>query len=131
LYSPIMTSSSNIAADAIYRFIEGKLKRLTDYMGIPVAELSNQIKEMEGKIVFLGDACNIHKDYFIRELGDRVRIAPPNTALARASSVAVLAGKAYLEGKLESCYDMVPFYLRKSQAERERENADKKVKADD
>jgi universal bacterial protein YeaZ len=131
LICPMIDARNNQVFTAIYRFIGGKFERLTDYLGIPVTELSGIIKKMEGKIVFLGDACGMHKDYFVGELGERVRIAPPNVALAKAASVAVLAGKAYGEGRLESCYDMVPFYLRKSQAERERENADKKVKTDD
>ncbi len=129
LICPMIDARNNQVFTAIYRFIGSKLERLTDYMGIPVTELADILRSMEGETVFLGDACNMHKDYFVSELGDRVKIAPPGTSLAKASSVAILAGNAYREGKLESCYDMVPFYLRKSQAEREREN--QKVKADD
>lgn len=129
LICPMIDARNNQVFTAIYRFIGDKLERLTDYVGIPVTELADILRKMEGDTVFLGDACNMHRDYFVSELGNRVKIAPPGTALAKASSVAILAGKAYSEGKLESCYDMVPFYLRKSQAEREREN--QKVKSDD
>ncbi len=129
LICPMIDARNNQVFTAIYRFIGDKLERLTDYMGIPVTELADILRKMEGDTVFLGDACNMHRDYFVSELGNRVKIAPPGTALAKASSVAILAGKAYSEGKLERCYDMVPFYLRKSQAEREREN--QKVKSDD
>ncbi|EPR07693.1 tRNA (adenosine(37)-N6)-threonylcarbamoyltransferase complex dimerization subunit type 1 TsaB [Ruminiclostridium papyrosolvens] len=129
LICPMIDARNNQVFTAIYRFIGNKLERLTDYMGIPVTELADILRNMEGDTVFLGDACNMHMEYFVSELGNRVKIAPPGTALAKASSVAILAGKAYREGKLESCYDMVPFYLRKSQAEREREN--QKVKSDD
>lgn len=128
LVCPMIDARNNQVFTAIYRFIGGKLERLTEYLGIPVTELADTLRVMDGKITFLGDACNMHKEYFEHELGDRVRMASANTALAKASSVAILAGKAYREGKLESCYDMVPFYLRKSQAEREREN--RKVKDD-
>jgi tRNA threonylcarbamoyladenosine biosynthesis protein TsaB len=121
LICPIIDARNNQVFTAIYRFVNGKLERLTDYLGIHINELVDIIGPMEGKIALLGDACGMHKDYFEQELGDRVIIAPPNTALAKASSVAVLAGNAFLEGKLESCYDMVPFYLRKSQAEREKD----------
>ncbi|ACL75178.1 tRNA (adenosine(37)-N6)-threonylcarbamoyltransferase complex dimerization subunit type 1 TsaB [Ruminiclostridium cellulolyticum] len=128
LVCPMIDARNNQVFTAIYRFIGGKLERLTEYLGIPVTELADTLRVMDGKITFLGDACSMHKEYFEHELGDRVRIASANTALAKASSVAILAGKAYREGKLESYYDMVPFYLRKSQAEREREN--RKVKDD-
>jgi len=131
LICPMIDARNSNVFTAIYRFVNGKLERLTDYLGIHINELANIIRPMEGEIVLLGDACSMHKDYFALELGERVNIAPPNTALAKASSVAMLARNAFLEGKLESCYDMVPFYLRKTQAEREREMSEKKVTADD
>lgn len=129
LICPMIDARNNQVFTAIYRFIGDKLERLTEYQGVHVSELADQLKAMEGKIVFLGDAAGMHKDYFLQELGKRVCMAPANVVLAKASSVAVLAGNAYKNGNLESCYDMVPFYLRKSQAEREREIADKKVES--
>jgi len=138
LICPIIDARNKQVFTAIYRFVNGKLERLTDYLGIHINELVDIIRPMEGEIVLLGDACGMHKDYFEAELGERLRIAPPNIALAKASSVAVLARDAFLDGKLESCYDMVPFYLRKSQAEREKdmletalEKSEKKVTAND
>ena len=127
LICPMIDARNSQVFTAIYKFVDGRLEKLTDYMGIHINELTDIIRPMEGKIVLLGDACNMHKDYFIGEVGERVSIAPPNIALAKASSVAVLARNAFVDGKLESCYDMVPFYLRKSQAEREREMNEKKV----
>ncbi len=128
---PIIDARNSQVFTAIYKFTNGKLERLTDYLGIHINELVDIIRSMQGEIVLLGDACTLHKDYFAAQLGDRLSIAPPNTALANASSVAMLARNAFLEGKLESCYDMVPFYLRKSQAEREREMIEKKLEVND
>lgn len=118
---PIIDARNSQVFTAIYKFTEGKLERVTDYLGIHVSELVDKIKPMGGDVIFLGDASNMHKDYFVSELGQRVHLAPPNNSLARAASVAVLAGNKYSEGKFESCYDMIPFYLRKSQAEQEKE----------
>jgi tRNA threonylcarbamoyladenosine biosynthesis protein TsaB len=131
LLCPIIDARNNQVFTAIYKYVNGKLERLTDYLGIHINELVDIIRSMEGEIILLGDACTMHRDYFVSELGERLSIAPPNTVLAKASSVAVLARNAFLDGKLESCYDMVPFYLRKSQAERERELSEKKVTAND
>lgn len=128
LICPIIDARNSQVFTAVFRFINGKLERLTDYLGIHINELVDIIRPMEGEVVLLGDACNMHKDYFTLELGERVSIAPPNIALAKASSVAVLARNAFLEGKLENCYDMVPFYLRKSQAEREKDQLEKSSK---
>jgi tRNA threonylcarbamoyladenosine biosynthesis protein TsaB len=126
LLCPIIDARNSQVFTAIYRFVDGKLKRLTDYLGIHINELVDIIRQMEGEVIFLGDASGLHKDYFTAELGDRISIAPPNSSQASASSVALLARNLFLEGKLDSCFDMVPFYLRKSQAEREREINEKK-----
>jgi len=127
LICPIIDARNSQVFTAIYRFVNNKPERLTEYLGLHINELVNIIRPMEGEIILLGDACNLHKDYFTAELGERLIAAPPNIVPAKASSVAVLASHAFLEGKLESCYDMVPFYLRKSQAEREKEINEKKV----
>lgn len=125
LICPIIDARNNQVFTAIYRFVDGKLERLTEYLGIHINELSGIIRSMEGEVIFLGDACNMHRDYFTAELGNRISIAPPNLAQASASSVALQARISFLDGKLENCYDMVPFYLRKSQAEREQEKDEK------
>jgi len=70
---------------------------------------------------FCRDAAKMHEEYFTQELGDDCKIAPGNLLLQRASSVARLAYLKAMNNELESCFDMVPFYLRKSQAEREYE----------
>lgn len=114
---PVIDARNNQVFTALYKFVNGKLDRLTDYLGIHINELADIIGPMDGEVVFLGDACRLHKDFFIEKLGERAAIAPPNAVSARAASVAVLAGKMFLEGKSGSSYEMVPFYLRKSQAE--------------
>lgn len=114
---PVIDARNNQVFTAAYKFSGHKLERLTDYLGIHINELADILAAMEGEIIFLGDAAKTHKTFFEERLGNRVAVAPPNNALARAASVAVLAGEALKEGIQENCYDMKPFYLRKSQAE--------------
>ncbi len=118
---PVIDARNNQVFTAVYKFSGEKLERLTDYLGIHINELADILQAMEGDVIFLGDAAGMHKDFFYERLGSRAAMAPANSAGARAASVAVLAGRAFEEGRLEDCYDMVPFYLRKSQAEREAE----------
>jgi len=114
---PVIDARNNQVYTAAYKFSGQKLEKLTDYLGIHINELADILDAMEGDIVFLGDAAKMHKTFFEERLGSRVAVAPANTALARAASVAVLAGEILKEGIQENCYDMKPFYLRKSQAE--------------
>ena len=131
LICPIIDARNSQVFTAVYSFVDRKLKRLTDYLGIHINELVEVIRPMEGEVILLGDASGLHRDYFTEELGERISIAPPNSAQASASSVALLARNSFLEGKTENCYDMVPFYLRKSQAEREREINEKRIAQND
>ena len=124
---PVIDARNNQVFTAAYNFSGDKLDRLTEYLGIHINELADILSAMEGDIVFLGDAAKGHLEYFRERLGERVRIAPPHLTLSRASSVAVLAQRAFNEGQLQSCYDMKPFYLRKSQAEREKERTERQI----
>lgn len=117
---PVIDARNNQVFTAAYKISGDKLERLTDYLGIHINELADILSAMKEDVVFLGDAAAMHRSFFEDRLGDRCSMAPPHTALARASSVAVLAAKLYESGSLENSYDMKPFYLRKSQAEREK-----------
>jgi len=69
--------------------------------------------------VFLGDGVPVHRETIRKELGDRADFAPKNADRQRASSIAELALQALERGEGQDAESFVPFYLRKSQAERE------------
>ena len=121
LVCPIMDARNQQVFTAVYKWDEGKLLKITDYMGVHISELLLILKEKREKVVFLGDAVELHKNYLYENLGGKCEIAPGNLLLQKASSVAQIALLKALEGSTDSCFDMVPFYLRKSQAERELE----------
>lgn len=121
LICPMLDARNSQVYTAIFRVSAGKLERLTEYLGVHVGELCDKLRDMEDKVTFLGDACVLHKNYIVEQLGNRADFATPNVAMPKASSVAQLAYYKLLAGEEESCFDMVPFYLRKSQAEREAE----------
>lgn len=123
LVCPIMDARNKQVYTALYAWEKGRQVKLTEYMGIPIEELIQIVKEKNKKTVFNGDAIDIHKDLIKAELNDNCEFAPGNIKLQRASSVAQIALIKALEGMHESCFDMVPFYLRKSQAEREYEKS--------
>jgi len=121
LICPIMDARNDQVFTGIYEW-DGKCQsRLADNMAVHISELIKIIKEKNIKTVFVGDAVELHSRLLKNELGDMCMFAPPNLLVQRASSVAFLAYERALSGNLESSFDMVPFYLRKSQAEREYE----------
>jgi tRNA threonylcarbamoyladenosine biosynthesis protein TsaB len=121
LICPIMDARNNQVYTAVYKREKEIPVKITEYMGIPVADLAEIIKGKNRNCLFTGDAVLLHKDFLKEQLKENCEFAPANLQLQRASSVAQLALLNALSGKLESPYDMVPFYLRKSQAEREYE----------
>lgn len=121
LICPIMDARNSQVYTAVYKWENSMQVKVTEYMGITVSELVQLIKGKNQNTVFIGDAVYIHRDYLKSELGDKCETPPDNLLLQRASSVAQVALLRASEGMLENCFDMVPFYLRKSQAEQEYE----------
>jgi len=121
LVCPIMDSRNNQVYTAVYKWEKNVQVNITEYMGIHVSELVQLIKGKNSRVIFTGDAVEIHRDFLKEELGEMCEFAQESLLLQRASSVALLATIRVSEGKTENCFDLVPFYLRKSQAEREYE----------
>jgi len=116
---PILDARNNQVFTALYESDGKKLEKMTDYMGIPVSELVKFIKQNDMQVIFTGDAVDLHMEYFKSELGENCEFAPLGSRLQRGASVAELAIQMAKEGKLSDSFELLPFYLRKSQAERE------------
>jgi tRNA threonylcarbamoyladenosine biosynthesis protein TsaB len=95
------------------------------HCAIALSELLEELKRREERVVFLGDGVPVHRETIKEELGERAEFAPKNADRQRASSIAELALQALERGEGQDAEAFVPFYLRKSQAERE---YDKKTK---
>ncbi len=121
LICPIMDARNNQVYTALFEWVLAGQKRLTEYMGIKIEELAEIIRKKinkEEKVIFVGDGVRIYKPFFSKELGEGCIFAPNNLLLQRASSVAEIALNLAYKDNNEDCFSLVPFYLRKSQAER-------------
>ena len=76
--------------------------------------------------VFVGDGAAVHMEYIKEQLGEQAFFAPANSLEQRASSVACAAYEKYKNGEASSYTEVNPVYLKKSQAERELEERNKK-----
>jgi|LSQX01.1.fsa_nt_gb tRNA threonylcarbamoyladenosine biosynthesis protein TsaB len=121
LVCPIMDARNNQVYTAIYSWNGRLQERVTDYLGVPVSELMDIIKERNMKVVFAGDAVEIHREYLKAELKENCEFALGHLRLPKASCVASIAFLKAGEGLIQNSFEMAPFYLRKSQAEREYE----------
>ncbi|WP_069997273.1 tRNA (adenosine(37)-N6)-threonylcarbamoyltransferase complex dimerization subunit type 1 TsaB [Cellulosilyticum sp. I15G10I2] len=118
---PIMDARRNQVYTASYKWQDKELLRLMDYNAIDLDELLQELGSQNERIIFLGDAVWQYRDKIEAELGDNAAFAPSYLNLQRAGVLVDIAQKEYEKGNTVSASDFVPMYLRKSQAERERE----------
>lgn len=121
LVCPIMNARNNQVYTAVYWWEKDTPVNITEYMGIPVNELVEILKGKNKPVIFLGDGVEIHRELLKKEFGELCSFAPAGLLLHRGVSVAQAAMIRASKGLLENCFEMVPYYLRKSQAERELE----------
>lgn len=122
---PIMDARRNQVYTALYKWNEEKLERLTEHRAIDMTEYLESLKKYEGKVIFLGDGVTAYKQRIEETLGNRAVFAPSFCNLQHASVLGAMAEELYKEGKAEDASTFVPMYLRKSQAEREKEEREK------
>ena len=125
LICPIMDARRNQVYTALYKWEADTLKRLTEHMAVDIEEYIIGLKDREEKIIFLGDGVSVYENKIKEVLGEKAVFAPSFCNLQHASVLAHVATKCYEAGQVEDPSLFVPIYLRKSQAEREKEEREK------
>lgn len=118
---PIMDARRNQVYTAVYKWKGEALERITDHLACDMDEHLDYLKTLDEKVIFLGDGVDVHRERIVEKLGDKAIFAPLFLNLQRASVLGEAACKAYEKGEACDAATFVPIYLRKSQAERERE----------
>ncbi|MDF2612963.1 MAG: tsaB [Clostridia bacterium] len=122
---PMMDARRNQVYTALYQWRGKELLRLTDYLAIDIDEYLCQIAERNEKVIFLGDGVWQYRDKIEEKLEYKAEFAASYLTLQRASTLVQIASIEYDKGNSVSASEFVPMYLRKSQAEREREAREK------
>ncbi len=106
--------------NALFEMRNGRPVRLCEDRALSVEELGEQLQTMHQPVLFLGDGAPLCYD----RLSDRLdcRIAPRNLIAASAASAAMAAYQIACQDHFcpTDCHDLMPVYLRRPQAERER-----------
>jgi tRNA threonylcarbamoyladenosine biosynthesis protein TsaB len=116
---PMLDARNNQVYTALYRFRSGRMENTSGYMGLHINELVSRIEDRNAHILFTGDAVSLHRDFLKIQLGERCSFAPDFLTQHMAASAAHLALLQLQRGETVGCFDLKPFYLRQSQAERE------------
>jgi len=118
IISPMLDARNNQVFTAFYRKLDGKMEKLSPDTGITIKEWIDKAGGFNKDIMVLGDAADIHLPKLKEIFGDKLFCPQLAMTFPRASATALLAEEAYQNNKVMTAYELEPFYLRKSQAER-------------
>ena len=114
-----MDARRNQVYNALFRAKDGTLERLCDDRAIGLAELAEELKNDDSLKFVVGDGAKLCYTY-LQQQGIACRMAPAALVMQNAVGVGLAAEELAAEGKTVSAHELVPVYLRLSQAERER-----------
>lgn len=127
LVCPLMDARRNQVYTGIYEFeVREQAWQMNTVKGqcaVDVAEIIEECNKLGRPVIFLGDGVPVYKAKIAELCRVPYTFAPAGMNRQRAAAVASLAVKYAKEGKVVSAAEHAPEYLRKSQAEREREEA--------
>ncbi|MCF8112197.1 MAG: tRNA (adenosine(37)-N6)-threonylcarbamoyltransferase complex dimerization subunit type 1 TsaB [Desulfobacteraceae bacterium] len=105
---------------AVYRTGQNAIAEVRPAFVCPPARLLEKIGEIGEPCLFVGSGAALYRDDIARHLGSGASFAPDSANHIRAGVVAEMAYSRLLRGRGESVFDLVPSYVRKSDAKRKR-----------
>ena len=123
---PIMDARRNQVYTGIYKMDKGNLVCLSEQKAVDIHEIMEELEKYDEKVIFLGDGVEVQRETIVKEFKKEYCFAPIHLSKQSAAAVAVLGELYFCQGKAEDAAEHKPIYLRKSQAEREREERLKK-----
>ena len=124
LICPMMDARRQQVYTGIYRF-EERFEIVMEQSALAVADLAERLNALGERVIFLGDGVPVYEKQLAETLTVPYCFAPAHVNHQRAASVAALGAVYFAEGKTETAAEHKPDYLRKSQAEREREEKER------
>lgn len=114
-----MDARRNQVYNALFLAHDGVLTRQCPDQAIGLAELAEEIKNRPEPKFVVGDGAGLCYNHLL-EQDVPCRMAPPQLVMQNAVGVALAAEEMAAAGQVTAARDLVPVYLRLSQAERER-----------
>ena len=124
-----MDARRNQVYNALFLAQDGVLTRQCPDRAIGLAELAEEIKNRPEPKFVVGDGAGLCYNHLL-EQDVPCRMAPPQLVMQNAVGVALAAEGMAAAGQVTTARDLVPVYLRLSQAERERLSRGLKITLD-
>ena len=113
IISAVMDARRDQVYNALFEWRDSDLHRLCDDRAVSLEDLATELQSYDKPCLLIGDGASLCKE---QDSFSDCKIAPELQMYQTAYGVALAA----LKGKHISAVDLEPFYLRPSQAERER-----------
>ena len=101
---------------AVYRAVPGGVVRETDHLVLKPDHLVAELQALPGEVLCVGNGAILYRRE-IEDLGSRVEFASPAVAYPDAAALVELAIPRFTREEHDRLFDVVPLYLRKSDAE--------------
>ena len=129
---PLMDARRNQVYTGLYEFVRESLggyemKCLVEQCAVDIQEIAQKVNAIGREVIFLGDGVDVYSQVLADIMQVPYSFAPACCNRQRAACVATLGEVMYEKGLLQTAAEHAPDYLRLSQAEREREEAQKKA----
>ena len=122
---PIMDARRSQVYTGLYSFENGVFTRHMESSAISIEEQVKKAEELSEKLnkplLYLGDGVPVYEKVVRSLCTKEVQFAPAHVRYQRAANVAALGKVLFESGVVTDAENFLPVYLRKSQAERERE----------
>ncbi|KXZ39082.1 tRNA threonylcarbamoyl adenosine modification protein YeaZ [Alkalithermobacter thermoalcaliphilus JW-YL-7 = DSM 7308] len=122
---PIIDAQRNDVYTSKYTWENNSLLCIEDISVKNIDVLIDQIKDRYEQIIVVGDAVDIHKEKL--ESLNNIYISPNSHKVPRASSVCQIALEKYKNNIIDDYMTANPLYIRKSQAEVEYEERQRRM----
>lgn len=119
VYCACMDARRDQFYNAVFAVSDGKIERMTQDRAIGAEDLREELKKIEKTVFLVGDGAALCYN-LISEGLPHLRLMPEHLRQQRASGVALAAYACVQRGDTCAADELVPNYLRLSQAERER-----------
>lgn len=118
---PLMDARNQQVYNAVYRRSRGKMRCEIPPRAESIQTVMEEVKAYQKKVLFIGDGVIPNFEYITQIMGFNAIYGELNNNMQRAASVALLAYQKALKKEWLPASELNPVYLRKSQAERSKE----------
>ena len=101
---------------AFYRSVPGGVMREGDHRVAPPGHLAAELEALREEVLLVGNGAILYRRE-LEEVGGRIEFAASAQAYPQASALVELAVPRFIREETDRLFDVVPLYLRKSDAE--------------